>query len=151
MTPEALARVHARAMTAPRPWNAEEFASLLAQNRIILAGGARAFALGGLAGDDVEILTIATDPACRRRGLGRQVLADLHRMAAGRGAVRAFLEVSEANGAARALYESAGYEPVGCRSRYYRTAEGWQDALVLARALPDPAATRLRETIGAAP
>jgi ribosomal-protein-alanine N-acetyltransferase len=49
-----------------------------------------------------------------------------------------FLEVSEANGAARALYAAAGFEEAGRRRRYY--ADG-SDALVLRRALLSPLVT----------
>jgi ribosomal-protein-alanine N-acetyltransferase len=47
-----------------------------------------------------------------------------------------FLEVDEANAAARALYARFGFAEVGRRPAYYRTASGVKStALVLRRAL----------------
>jgi ribosomal-protein-alanine N-acetyltransferase len=60
------------------------------------------------------------------------------RIAAQRGAARLLLEVSAANQAARALYESLGFIKQGQRRRYY--ADG-ADALILALEL-SPAADR---------
>jgi ribosomal-protein-alanine N-acetyltransferase len=52
--------------------------------------------------------------------------------AAARGAAAMFLEVSDRNAAARALYAASGFAEVGRRRRYY--ADG-ANALVLSRAL----------------
>jgi len=49
------------------------------------------------------------------------------------GALTALLEVRRSNLAARCLYLSLGFVPVGERPRYYRHPE--EDALVLARAV----------------
>ena len=57
-------------------------------------------------------------------------------LAAARGAAAMFLEVSESNLAARALYEAGGFARAGLRRRYY--ADG-TDALVLRRDLLSPA------------
>jgi ribosomal-protein-alanine N-acetyltransferase len=50
--------------------------------------------------------------------------------AAARDAGQIFLEVSDRNGAARALYAAAGFEAVGRRRQYYTDGA---DALVLSR------------------
>lgn len=49
---------------------------------------------------------VETDPAHRRRGLGRVVMSELSRIASERGAVRAVLVATEAG---RALYEQLGW------------------------------------------
>ena len=85
-----------------------------------------------LAADEAEVLTLAVAPAARRQGIGARLLAAAMAMAVSRGARTAFLEVSERNGAARALYARADFTPAGRRPRYY--ADG-ADALVLRRAL----------------
>ena len=63
--------------------------------------------------------------------------------AAQAGAVRLFLEVAEDNAAARALYDRAGFRPIGRRKAYYARPDGGRtDALVLGRDLamnPDTA------------
>ena len=74
--------------------------------------------------DEAEILTIAVDPAARRRGVGRALVE-----AALAGTRRAHLEVRADNGAARGLYEGLGFEVVGRRAGYYADGE---DALLMA-------------------
>lgn len=137
MTPEALARLHARAFTHPRPWTAQEFADLLASPHAFVTGDARGFAMGRVIADEAELLTIATDPDHRRAGLARTTLGAFHTAAQSRGATMAFLEVAADNAPARALYDAAGYVQTGLRKGYYRNRTGATvDALLLSRALP---------------
>ncbi|RVT87123.1 GNAT family N-acetyltransferase [Rhodobacteraceae bacterium CCMM004] len=136
MSPAALATLHAAAMTVPRPWTAAEFAALLADPATLLACRPHGFALGRVVLDEAELLTLATDPGHRRRGIGRACLAAYETAAAARGAVRGVLEVAEDNAAARALYTAGGYAPCGRRPGYYRAADGRAvDALIYARPL----------------
>ncbi|MBP1805323.1 GNAT family N-acetyltransferase [Rubellimicrobium aerolatum] len=136
MRPEDLARLHAAANDRDRPWAAAEFASLLAQPGTLLLGDDRAMILGRVVLDEAEVLTVATDPAHRRRGLASALLARLESEAAARGATIAFLEVAEDNLPARALYEGRGYAPVGRRPDYYPRKDAQAvAALVLSRPL----------------
>lgn len=80
-------------------------------------------------GDVADVMTIATVPAHRGRGLGRVLLGELLRRARGHGAEAVMLEVRADNAAARHLYESAGFEVVSVRRRYYQPGD--VDALVL--------------------
>ena len=132
MTPEALARLHAACFTVPRPWTAEEFAQVLAGPGVALVPRPEGFALGRIAAGEAELLTLAVDPARRRRGAGRALLAAFEARARAEGAAEAALEVAEGNAAARALYAGAGWREAGRRPGYY--ADG-QDALVLRKAL----------------
>ena len=75
MTPDALARLHATAFEQDRPWSPEEFASLLTQPGTLLLGDERAFILGRVILDEAEVLTLATHPDHRRRGLATTLLA----------------------------------------------------------------------------
>lgn len=127
----ALARTHARAFADDRGWTEAELRDLLADDKVILSGDARAFVLGRLALDECEILTVATDPDHRRQGLARAALNDLLTAAKAKGAATVFLEVAEDNTPARALYDRAGFAAVGRRRGYYRRADGNVDALVL--------------------
>ncbi len=139
MTPEALAALHARAMGDLRPWSATEFAGLLASPLVHLsiAGAGRSFALGRSVAGESELLTLATDPAARRQGLGRAALAGFEAEAAFRGARTAHLEVAADNTPARALYIDAGWAEVGCRRGYYAGRDGaGADAILMARNLP---------------
>jgi ribosomal-protein-alanine N-acetyltransferase len=69
--------------------------------------------------DEAEILTVGVVPALRRQGIARLLVADLLEHARAHGAVVAFLEVRVDNLAARALYESEGFEQIGLRRGYY--------------------------------
>ena len=86
-------------------------------------------ALGRVVGG--EILTVAVAAAARRRGLGRRLLAALATALSDGGAAKLFLEVAADNQAALALYEIAGFRPVGRRLNYYPAADGAIDALIL--------------------
>ncbi|WP_342212782.1 GNAT family N-acetyltransferase [Pukyongiella litopenaei] len=136
ITPAQMARLHAVAMPPSRPWSEREFADLQAAPHCFAAGDARAFALARVIADEAELLTIATDPALRRRGLARACMGAWQAAAARRGATRAFLEVAADNHAARALYAACGYGVAGQRRGYYRRAGGGSvDALILERPL----------------
>lgn len=135
MTPEALARVHAAAM-ADRPWSAAEFRGLLTSPSVFLVAGGGAFALGRAVADEAELLTLATPPDLRRRGLGRARLADFERQSAWRGARQAWLEVAEDNAAALALYRASGWTVAGRRHGYYpRAGAEAVDALLMQKRL----------------
>ncbi|MER7073643.1 ribosomal protein S18-alanine N-acetyltransferase [Terrabacter sp. NPDC000476] len=82
-----------------------------------------------VAGDVADVMTIATVPAHRGRGLGRVLLHELLQRARRHGVEAVMLEVRADNTAARRLYESAGFEVVSVRRRYYQPGD--VDALVL--------------------
>lgn len=121
MTPDALAALHARCFAVPPPWRADSFAALLQEPQTFLCADplGRAFALGRVIADEAELLTLATDPGARRKGLARELMDRFEAAARDRGAVVAFLEVAETNAAALALYHGCGYRPVGRRPGYY--------------------------------
>jgi ribosomal-protein-alanine N-acetyltransferase len=101
-------------------------------------GGADADRIAGYfvlspVGDEAELLNLAVSPRIRRRGIGAALVEQAMRAAAERGARAVFLEVRESNTAARALYQSAGFEQVGRRKRYYQRPR--EDALILRRAV----------------
>lgn len=78
------------------------------------------FAIARCVADEAEIISIGVSPSERRRGIGSALLAEVMVRAVALGAKRIFLEVSEENPAAIALYVSAGFERVGRRENYYR-------------------------------
>ena len=69
---------------------------------------------------DADLLTIATLPAVRRRGLAGLMLTHLLRCAGEAGCTGVLLEVRVSNASARSLYVHHGFVPVGSRRRYYR-------------------------------
>ncbi|MSO65014.1 MAG: ribosomal-protein-alanine N-acetyltransferase [Alphaproteobacteria bacterium] len=91
------------------------------------------FALARFAGDEAEILTIAVDPSCQRRGIGRSLVEALGSTLLGQGIRRLFIEVAVDNDAALCLYRSTGFVEVGRRAGYYQRPGGAVDALVMRR------------------
>ena len=91
------------------------------------------FADGTEGGGEAEVLTIATRPLARHQGVARLAMDAALKHACERGTERVFLEVSEDNAAARALYESLGFCEVGRRKAYYaRGQDARVDAIVMA-------------------
>lgn len=89
-----------------------------------------------LAGDEMEILNLATRPELRRRGFARRLLGLALGSCYKIGVRRSFLEVRVSNHPAKALYESLGYRQVGARKGYY--VDTGEDALVLRLDLDSP-------------
>jgi ribosomal-protein-alanine N-acetyltransferase len=80
---------------------------------------------------EAHVITLAVDPAFRRRGVGRALIGHCMGWASRRGATLATLEVREGNAAGRALYESAGFRTVAIRRKYYQ--DNQEDAVVMIR------------------
>ena len=81
--------------------------------------------------DELHINSLAVDPAWRRRGLARHLLAAVFGDAAALGARSATLEVRRSNVAARGLYEGLGFHVEGTRRDYYQNPR--EDGLILWR------------------
>lgn len=132
----ALAAMHHACFTAPRPWSEAEIAGLLADPTVFLLEAPAGFLMGRAVAGEAELLTLAVDPAARRTGTGRALVARFLDEARARGGETAFLEVSAENDAAIALYDSAGFVTAGRRRGYYATSDGRRiDALVMSCAL----------------
>jgi ribosomal-protein-alanine N-acetyltransferase len=144
VTPDALAALHGRCFTVPRPWKAQEFAGFLADPlAFLLVEGDAGFLLGRAVAGEAELLTLAVAPEARRLGLGRKLVSRFLYQARLRGAESAFLEVAADNAAARALYKTSGFTEAGRRPGYYASPDGQAvDALVLTRALQERAPQR---------
>lgn len=134
MTHDEMATLYARAFPGGRAWSADEIAALAAAPGFAVTAPT-GFALGRAVAGEAELVTIAVDPAARRHGAGRALLADFEDSARSRGADRAFLEVAADNDAARGLYASAGWEETGRRIGYYARPKGAVDALTMSKRL----------------
>lgn len=133
---EALARLNA-SLSPPGPFDPLEEAAR-PQGRVWLArepegGRPRGFLVAWRVADELEVLFVATDPASRRRGVGRALLGRALDEARGEGLARVLLEVAAGNAAARALYAAFGFRELGVRRGYY--ADG-DDAVMMGREVP---------------
>jgi len=133
MTPQDMADLHGLCFTTPRPWTAQEFAETLHNplTRSFILG--HSFALIRCIADEAEVLTLATHPDHRRKGMAQSLLQVIHSQPDLR---TVFLEVAADNDAAQALYTAHGYTESGKRVGYYRAPNGDRlDALVLQKTL----------------
>jgi ribosomal-protein-alanine N-acetyltransferase len=131
------------------PWSRGAFRYELTQNRVarclVIREGR---ALSGYIclweiGREVHITNVAVDPARRRRGLARRLLARVVDDARRDGVELVFLEVRPTNAEALGLYESFGFQVIGRRKGYY--FDTGEDALVMEAHLA-PAGPAARET-----
>lgn len=122
------AELEAQLFDGDDPWPAVAFERELdsktnhyvgARSGDTLVGYAGISRLGRRAPFEYEVHTIGVDPASQGQGIGRRLLDELLRFAAG-GVV--FLEVRTDNEAAIGLYRSVGFEQIGLRPRYYRVS-----------------------------
>lgn len=119
MTPQALAATHRAAFGAARAWPAEDFSRYLADPGVTIHGDTRCFAVIRRAGDEAEILTLATHPDDQGLGRATALLAAALAEEAARGVITVFLDVAADNEPARALYARAGFEAFAERKNYY--------------------------------
>jgi len=138
---EALSALHRRAFDESegrwgRGWSAMELAVLAeAPGAILLVVGEAdaplGFALFRIAADEAELLTIATLPEARRRGVAAALLTHALPALGEAGANSIFLEVGATNAAAISLYEKAGFRQIATRRNYYAVSGGGrEDALI---------------------
>ena len=105
-------------------WSAQDFLDEAAkEGGIVLAAFDGDRIIGAVAGftasDTGEILTVATAPEYRRKGIARKLLTEFFSLIPDETETIA-LEVRQSNTAAIALYESFGFEKAGVRKRFYR-------------------------------
>ena len=91
------------------------------------------YAGGWIVDGQVQILKVGVDPAMRRRGISRELLAHVAADARDLGASRCSLEVRAGNVGAQELYAALGFRSLGVRPRYYSDGE---DAVIMEGPLP---------------
>jgi ribosomal-protein-alanine N-acetyltransferase len=116
------------------PWSPASFEAMVKAPRVSMTVAVEGDEVVGynvvlLAAPDADLANFAVKPSARRRGIGRQLLADALSVARAAGVKHVFLEVRESNAAAIALYESAGFTSFSRRRRYY--TDPVEDARVL--------------------
>ena len=119
----ALAEIHEASF--PHGWDADTLHRMIGGGMFALVakrqGGVDplGFVLVRAIGDEAEIITVATAPVARGRGVGRALMDEAIRRLQRDRVARLFLEVSERNAAALALYRALGFRQVGERKAYY--------------------------------
>ena len=115
----------------PQPWTEEIFDDeISAENRTYLVAeddGLVGFGGVMVVGDEGHVMNVLVDPDYRGQGIGRRLVLALIDAAVAEGARHMTLEVRTGNEAARSLYASLGFAPVGTRPGYYQD----DDALIL--------------------
>lgn len=96
-------------------------------------GSTIGFALGRVASDECELLSLGVAPEHRARGIGAELLVAAMARAVAANAKRFFLEVAEDNAPALKLYRAHGLVPVGRRPDYYENAGGRRTAALTMR------------------
>jgi ribosomal-protein-alanine N-acetyltransferase len=99
------------------------------------AGAPRAFLLAWLVVDELHVLSVATLPAFRRRGMAKALLEHAIEFAREQKVRTILLEVRRSNAAAIRLYRAFGFSATAVRPRYY--ADNFEDAVEMSLVL-DP-------------
>jgi [ribosomal protein S18]-alanine N-acetyltransferase len=98
-------------------------------------GVVEGYGVTSIAAGESHLLNLCVRPESQQQGIGRKLLLHLISLARRHNAEMMFLEVRPTNRAARALYESMGFNELGSRREYYPADHGREDALILARVL----------------
>ena len=120
LSPAALAATHKAAFGPQAGWRAADFAGYLTDPKTLVAGSETCFALIRLAGPEAEILTLATHPDVQQQGRATRLLIDTLRHLKSVNVEEVFLDVSDQNTAARALYARCGFTGFAMRPNYYK-------------------------------
>lgn len=118
------------------PWTAKTLASNQGERylnfKLSLGEQMVGFAITQIVLDEATLFNIAVDPQYQRQGCGRLLLEHLITELEKRQIVTLWLEVRASNARAIALYESLGFNEVSVRRNYYPSADGREDAIMMA-------------------
>lgn len=119
----------------PHPWTRRNFSDSLAAGYhcwIVECGGEMAgYTVVMIAAGEAHLLNLSVAAPWQRRGVGREVLNFVAKLARDYGAEKILLEVRPSNDAAIALYSSAGFSGIAVRRGYYPAGDAREDAIVL--------------------
>lgn len=91
------------------------------------------FYVGEAVAGEVTLFNIAVASAWQGKGIGQRLLEHFMMQGRARGATDFFLEVRASNQRAIELYDRAGFHQIGRRPGYYPTAQGMEDAVLMAK------------------
>ena len=104
------------------PWSADMLREELGKGIFLVAeqdGAAVGYVGCQTVLDEGYITNVAVSPDCRRRGIGRALIAELTERAKRAGLAFVTLEARASNAPAITLYEGAGFRRVGVRKNFY--------------------------------
>jgi len=126
-------------LSYPFPWSEGNLRDCLKSNyyACVLEEGKRmiGYALMSMAAGEAHVLNLCIHPDQQGKGLGRALLHSLEQTARANNVEMLLLEVRTSNKVAIRLYESMGFNELGCRENYYPNHKGREDALVFAQHL----------------
>jgi len=119
----------------PYPWTRGNFSDALAAGyhcwMVVCGGESVGYVVVLVAAGEAHLLNLSVAGPWQRRGLGRELLNYVLKLARDTGAGKILLEVRPSNRAAIALYSSAGFAEIALRRGYYPAGSGREDAIVL--------------------
>jgi len=119
----------------PYPWTRGNFSDALAAGyhcwMVACGGESVGYVVVMVAAGEAHLLNLSVAGPWQRRGLGRELLNFVLKLARDTSAGRILLEVRPSNRAAIALYSSAGFAEIALRRGYYPAGSGREDAIVL--------------------
>lgn len=137
LTPQDLERAFAIEQRAHAyPWSEKTLVSNQGERylnyRLDAEGKMAAFAITQVVLDEATLFNLAVDPDFQRRGLGGALLQHLISELEAREVQTLWLEVRASNRPAIALYASLDFNEVSVRRNYYPSADGKEDAIIMA-------------------
>ena len=119
----------------PHPWTRGNFKDSLREGYhcwVLEAGGEIVgYSVVMIAAGEAHLLNLSIAEQWQRRGLGREMLQFLVKLARDFAAEKIFLEVRPTNVAGLALYADAGFSEIAIRRGYYPANGGREDAIVM--------------------
>jgi ribosomal-protein-alanine N-acetyltransferase len=119
----------------PHPWTRGNFSDSLGAGYhcwvVECAGEIVGYAVLMVVVDEAHLLNLSVAAAWQRRGLGRQTLDFLTRLASRLLVRKIYLEVRPSNVAGRALYANAGFRQIATRRGYYPAGLDREDAIIM--------------------
>ncbi|MEL6958134.1 MAG: GNAT family N-acetyltransferase [Pseudomonadota bacterium] len=119
LTAEGLALTHSMAFDG-KGWSEATFESYLNDQQTLIFGTDSCFAVVRLLASEAEILTLATRPSGQGKGRATRMLLGALDQLEDVGVEVVYLDVSDQNTAARALYAKCGFTGFDLRHNYYR-------------------------------
>jgi len=119
----------------PHPWTLGNFADSIAAGYhcwiVECAGVMAGYTVVMIAAGEAHLLNLSVSALWQRRGIGRELLNFVLKLARDYGAKMIYLEVRPSNAAAVALYASAGFAEIALRRSYYPAGDTREDAAVM--------------------